>query len=227
MAEITNQELLRSIQDGFGKAFRATDSILGGRYSMTGPSRLSAKFACEVGSAIHRCLQRRSPGLCLRVIGVDERGEKQSGEWLVDACITEEHCDTESLRFIDRIVFAMESESDTGKRAFNDDFAKLVHLNAEHKLYLNGLDQTTRPGMERYVESRCEYAEAVLQRTRPSGEFHLGFWPSPGKPKARGSSLDSIWRGLQCGEWPHLDGIRLWHFDKRAGKLIQVRPGGH
>ena len=84
MAEITDTELLWSVRDGFGNAFGATDSILGAKNSMAGPGRLSAKFACEVVGAIHSRLLRRSPGLCLRVIRVDERGERHSGEWLVD-----------------------------------------------------------------------------------------------------------------------------------------------
>lgn len=113
MGVITDQELLRSIQDGFDVALRATDSFLRAKGSMAGPGRLSAKFVYEVSTAIYRCLQRRSPGLRLRVIGEDSKGNRKSGEWLVDACVTEEHVDSENLRFIDRVVFALESESDT------------------------------------------------------------------------------------------------------------------
>ena len=117
----------------------------------------------------------------------------------------------------------MESESNTGIRAFNDDFAKLVHLNGKYKLYLNGLNHKTHEGMRNYISSRCEYLEEFLNRTHPQGEFYLGFWPSPAKPKTTDSSIDSIWRRLQCGEWCHLNEIRLWKFDKCAGKLIEVR----
>lgn len=122
MAEITDRELLRSIEEGFDKALGATDRILGAGYGVAGPGRLSSKFVYEVAGAIHRRALRRSAGLRLRVIEVDEDGQRKPGEWLVDACVTEERCE-EGLRFIDRIVFAMESESDTGKRAFNDDFS--------------------------------------------------------------------------------------------------------
>lgn len=224
MPGISDRELLESIQEGFDRAYRATGTVLDVKSGIGGSGRLSAKFVYEVASAVHRCLMPRSPGLCLRVIEVGELGERKSGEWLVDACITEEHRESESLSFIDRVVFAMESESDTGKRAFHDDFAKLVHLNAEYKLYLNGLSQTTCRGMRKYMNSRCEYVESVLNRIRPTGEFFLRFWPSPGKPRTSRSTVDSIWRGLQRGEWSHLNGVRLRRFDQGAGKLIEVRP---
>ena len=214
--------MLRSIQEGFDKALGATERILGARSGAGGPGRLSSKFVYEVASAIHRRALRRSAGLRLRVIEVDDRGERKPGEWLVDACVTEERCE-EGLRFIDRIVFAMESESDTGRRAFHDDFAKLAHLNAERKLYLNGLSQTTCRGMRKYIRSRREYAEAILNRITPPGEFYLGFWPSPAKPRSGRGELDSIWRGLRRGKWPHLNRIRLWRFDERAGRLVEVR----
>ncbi|MDE0064889.1 MAG: hypothetical protein OXP09_00315 [Gammaproteobacteria bacterium] len=226
MAEITEQELLQSIREGFDKAFSETDQILNGKASNRGSGRLSSRFVYQVSSAIYERLDRRSPGLCLRVIEVDEFGKRTSGEWLVDACITEEKCDSKKLRFIDRIVFAMESESDTAQRAFNKDFAKLVHLKAKYKLYLNGLDHKTPNGMRNYTRRRCKYAEAVLNRIRPSGEFYLGFWPSPRKPDKSPDSVDSIWKRLQCGEWRHLNGIRLWRFDTCARKLIEVRPEG-
>lgn len=71
--------------------------------------------------------------------------------------------------------------------------------------------------------SRCEYAEGILNRIRSRGEFYLGFWPSPAKPRGDGG-VDSIWRGLRRGEWPHLNGIRLRRSDERAGRLVEVRP---
>ena len=228
MIAISDQELLRNTQNGFNRALSATDTILRDENNMAGPGRLSAKFVYQVSKAICKSLERRLPDkLCLRVIKVNDQGIRKSGEWLVDACITEEHREAGNLPFIDRIVFAMESESNTGQRAFNDDFAKLVHLNAKYKLYLNGLSQTTHRGMCDYIKRRCEYVEAILNRIQPSGEFYLGFWPSPAKPKTSDRSLDSIWRGLLSGKWDHLNKIRLWHFDKRSRKLVRVRPEGH
>lgn len=222
MTGITDRELLRSIEEGFDKALDATESILGVKNRMTGPGRLSAKFVWEVGSAVHRRLLRRSPALRLRAIEVDEFGEKKPGEWLVDACVTEDHGESANQRFIDRIVFAMESESHPGQTAFNVDFAKLLHLNARCRLYLNGLKQTTPEGMWDYMRRRRGYVEAILNRTRPCGEVYVGFWPSPAKPRNSDDPVDSIWRRLQGGQWPHLNGIRLWRFDKDAGKLIEV-----
>lgn len=228
MVEITAQELLESIEDGFEKALGATDSILRDKTSMAGSGRLSAKFVYEVSTAIHQCLTQRSPRLRLKVIKVDDEGKKEPGEWLVDACITEEHCERMGdarvpHRFIDRIVLAMESESSTGRQAFNDDFAKLIHLEGKYKLYLNGLDQKTCRGMSKYIKGRCEYVESILKRVQPSGEIYLGFWPSPRKPRSSSFSVDSIWRELQCSEWRHLNMIHLWRFDRCTEKLVKVQ----
>ncbi|MYH17030.1 MAG: hypothetical protein F4149_17840 [Gammaproteobacteria bacterium] len=227
MTTITDQELLRSIQDGFKRALKQTDRILRSEASLAGTGLLSAKFVYEVSNEVHESIEPRPPrGRCLRVIEVRDCGKKKSGEWLVDACITEERCHAETPPFIDRIVFAMESESNTGQRAFDHDFAKLVHLNADYKLYLNGLSQTTCQGMCNYITRRCEYVETILNRVRPLGEFYFGFWPSPAKPRNGSCQSVSIWKDLLCGKWGHLNKIRLWRFDKCSRKLIRIRPEG-
>ena len=142
-------------------------------------------FVYEVMKLVH---DKYFAEYCLKVITVDNSGERFPGEWLVDACITEKYDG-----FIDRIIFAMESESNTSKAAFNDDFAKLLHLNADFKLYLNGLNHKSEDGMNKYIESRVAYAKSILCRVSHTGKFFFGFWPSPGKL----GDHQSAWKNCQ------------------------------
>jgi len=203
MKQISSQEIRHCVEQGFQEAKDQTSSILQ-HHPSSGASRLSSKFVYEVMDSIHSKLL---PEYRLRVIPVDDDGNKRPGEWLVDGCITQE-----SGGHIDRIVFAMESESNTSKAAFDEDFAKLVHLNSSFKLYLNGLDQTTEAGMSRYMKDRLAYAAAVLRRTSHTGELFLGFWPSPAKL----GDYVSAWEALPA----HLDTVYLWDFD--GGKFTKV-----
>ena len=205
METVSSRMMLSSIQRGFKRAIATTDAIVA-EHQRSAAAHLSSKFVYEVARAI-----KRDHFLAhdLKVIPVDSEGNKRPGEWLVDACITE---DTDE--FIDRIVFAMESESDTAKKAFDEDFAKLVHLDAAVKLHLNGLNQRSKDGMEDYIEDRCNYAAKVITRTRPVGQWFLGFWPSPGK--LAGTESTSAWECLP----PHLAAIRLFEF---RGSFIEIR----
>lgn len=196
MKEIFSQKIRDCVEQGFQKAKDQTSSILQ-HHPSSGASRLSSKFVYEVMDSIHsKCLPEYEP----HVISVDDNGDKEPGEWLVDGCITEE-----SDSFIERIVFAMESESHTSKAAFDEDFAKLVHLKSSFKLYLNGLDQTTEAGMQRYMEERLAYAASILRKTSHPANLWMGFWPSP----AKANDHVSAWEALP----EHLDAVHLWEFD--------------
>ena len=216
METVSSEGMRAAVLEGFGQALCRTEAIVARHGRKSAATRLSGKFVYEVACAVQRMLfqQYDRP----TVIKVDEQGEKSSGEWLVDACITEKI----SSDFVSRIVFAMESESETSKKAFNEDFAKLVHLNASVKLYLNGLKhrekQGTR-GAEQYIERRIDYASRIVRRTRASGQIFLGFWPSPGKFKGdsfKDDSHVSAWQCLPC----HLKTIRLFEF---RGTFVEVR----
>ena len=196
MREISSQETLDCVKHGLRQAKKQTTRVRD-RHGSSAASRLSSKFVYEVIKSIHcKCL----PEYQRHVISVNDNGDKEPGEWLVDGCVTEE-----SDGFIKRIVFAMESESHTSKAAFDEDFAKLVHLKSSFKLYLNGLDQTTEAGMNRYMDARLAYAAALLRKTSHTGKLWLGFWPSPGKFRGRVPA----WEALPT----HLDAIYLWEFD--------------
>ena len=139
MTELPGDALLRCIRCGYRKAkARAADDV---------PRTSSARFVYEVAKQIHTS---HFKGHCLRTIEVADSAKRIGGEWLVDACITKQkgfpnpHNREKPISFIHRIVFAMESESHTGTREFNTDFAKLLHLNANVKLYLNGISQSCK-----------------------------------------------------------------------------------
>ena len=203
MENVSSREMLGCIRQGFRQALSGTDAIVE-NYRKSAASRLSSKFVSEVANVIHASI---FPDRNLQVIGVNDDGGKLPGEWLLDACITE---DTDGFK--DRVIFAMESESDTSKREFDRDFAKLVHVNAATKLYLNGLNQLTNDGVETYIKDRIEYAEEVLRRTRSSGQWFIAFWPSPGKLRR---TETSAWQCLPS----HLAEVRLFEF---RGKFVEV-----
>lgn len=136
-----------------------------------------------------------------------------SGEWLLDCCIVRtDHS------FIHKIAFALESESNTSKKSFDEDFAKLMHVNSDTKLYLNGLNQITTSGINKYIENRLRYAESILGSGNYATEnFYFGFWPSPKQQK---QGLPSFWNLFEIHQ--HLDAIHLYKYAN--GKFIKVTP---
>ena len=197
--------MLDCILQGYERALSRTGAIVE-RHDTSAASRLSSKFVAEVATAIKSGI---FPDQHLHVIEVDDDGNKRPGEWLLDACVTDDTAD----KFKDRVIFAMESESHTSKRAFDEDFAKLVHVNAAVKLYLNGLNQQSSDGVDGYIEGRRKYAEEVIKRTHSPGQWFLGFWPSPGK--LTGADNTSAWQRLPA----HLRTVRLFEFQ---GTFVEV-----
>ena len=218
MEVVSRDAMLDCITRGFNAAFDQTSAIVQAQGDQAA-THLSSKFVYEVATAI-KC--RLFPDQSLHVVQVDGSGHKSPGEWLVDALVSEDVCEpnphsqSHYVQFIDRIAFAMESESNTGTREFNDDFGKLIHLDASVKLYLNGLNQRRNSDAEKYIETRRKFAESIVKRTRSSGQWFLGFWPSPGK--FAGTTKTSAWECLP----PHLAAIRLFEF---RGSFIPVHGG--
>lgn len=211
MDPVSGRDLLCAIHQGFVQASEQTNTILRA-HGKSATTRLSAKFVSDVAHSVGSTVfgQHDRP----TVIGVDPDGIKTPGEWLVDACITVKN----ERGFVERVVFAMESESDTSEHDFNVDFAKLIHLNASVKLYLNGVNQKTSDGMEDYIQRRICYASEILKRTRHNGQLFIGFWPSPGK--LHGETCRTAWK--QFSKFPHLrKSIRLWEFEHALTEIQQ------
>ena len=219
MRKLNDTLLLECVHKGYCKALSMVGrpGFAGGKQGREN-RLLSKKFVWEVGKNIHKKIFDEKYDL--NVIKVDDKGEKESGEWLVDACITEGK--KKRREFIREIVFAMESESGTDTPAFNEDFAKLVHVKASYKLYLNGLDQPKPQKTKDYIEERLEYAKQFMNE-EDADTFYFGFWPSPGKFKSRARESSSIWKEFE--QYPHLNSIHLYKFAQRDFHLIGKRRG--
>jgi len=163
----------------------------------------SAKFVSDFANNMYKDFFNY-PGIKLNVIEVDDKGKKYPGEWLLDITITKD-----VNGFKDRILLAVESESNTSKKAFDEDFAKLIHIKAENYIYLNGLDQKSINGKDNYITNRISYAEKLMRNMRINN-FYLGFWASPRKI----GNVGSIWDELPDGKFKHLSDVSLYKFIK-------------
>ena len=161
----------------------------------------SAKFVSTVGDSIFNEFFK-NPDYYLNVITVNDQGNKLPGEWLLNITITQN-----IQKFRRKIILAVESESSTSIKAFNDNFAKLVHIRADNYIYLNGLDQKTERGKQNYIACRLSYAQNLLSaESYPS--FYLGFWASPKKIKG----YKSIWSAIIEGKYAHLKKVELYKY---------------
>ena len=209
MDELSGHKLLDCVRCGYKCAKAQTCQML--EDPTNAAKNLSSKFVSEVACKVHTTFFSTH---CLNVIRVGNCGKREPGEWLVDACITKN-----KDGFIDKIVFAMESESSPALAEFQKDFAKLLHLNADVKLYLSGLNQGTEAGMENHIHERIEVCKCILRRAQQNGiqqngQLFVGFWPSPSKPsKPKRDNQISAWEELPS--W--LDQIRMWDFGEVGG----------
>jgi len=169
----------------------------------------SSLFVSEFASTVYEEFFNY-PANKRNVITVKENGEKQPGEWLLDITITKNVGD-----FKERILLAVESESNTSIKSFHEDFAKLLHIKAENYIYLNGLDQKTKSGRDIYISKRNSYA-LRLMRNAGINSFYLGFWASPRKI----GNVDSIWNELPDGKFRHLNQVTLYKFINNTFKEI-------
>jgi hypothetical protein len=169
------------------KAFRQLNSLK------------SSKFVSEFADSIYEEFFNH-PSNNLNVIKVDNKGEKYAGEWLLDITITKD-----VYGFKEEILVAVESESDTSKKAFDEDFAKLLHTKSQNYIYLNGLDQKTELGRDDYINDRISYAQRHL-KNKDIKNFYLGFWASPRKI----GDVKSIWDELPNGKFNHLNNTVLY-----------------
>ena len=131
----------------------------------------------------------------LKVQRVNEDGTgKLPGEWLLDIVIAEYIEDPEicisNVPFVKKILWAVESESDTSIKAMADDFGKLAVVNADNYVYLNGINQDSDHSVERYIDRRIRTVNKILKTVDDhfkDKELYYAFWPSPGKTLGRES----------------------------------------
>lgn len=193
---IPGSDLRRILQRSFDDAIESSTA------SHFSNALKSSKLVSNLGHYLYHALNNTQ--LTLNVVTVDNEGNKSPGEWLLDVAITQ----NDGNGFRQRIVWAVESETDTAWKAFYDDFAKLMHVRSANYLYLNGLNHRTVPGMEKYVHQRLEIAQRILRRSRIQN-LYFGFCASPCKPD---KYTESIWDVIASTVFEHIKTVRLYYY---------------
>ena len=200
-------ELRDALSQELGQALN--DSLKWTGYEKKPPdqrnSYRSAYFCYQVGRHLDSIIQCRFPGSPLQWIQVkfDEEDNKVRGEWLLDILWCEvTRPDPESqYNCPSKIYAALECESQTGGKDFFEDFAKLVHVRSNIKIYLAGLNQKREHMMIDYIDRRRRRQAADFIGKYGAGpeteEWYLAFWPSP-----------TLWD--QFDKYPHLNAIRAY-----------------
>lgn len=113
-----------------------------------------------------------------------ENGKGVSGEWLFDTAVVRVKSivgkNNKLIKYPCKIVVAIESELDPGSKAFADDFSKLLIVDAENKLYVNGVKNKT--DKEKYIRERMELINSILNSQSDASNYficyvdHPSFW---------------------------------------------------
>ena len=130
----------------------------------------------------------------INVVGYDEKRKKRTpGEWLLDIAITEVTEIQDSDKTISKgsishkMIWAIESELNSGIKAFADDFGKLLCVKSDNYLFLNGLNQKTEEGRLKYIKRRTNTV-VDMKKLMNLNNYYLAFFPSPAKIKGK-----SLW----------------------------------
>lgn len=170
----------------------------------------SSMFCTQIGQNLDHFYEGK--GVTRRQIIVQGNGERTAGEWLLDIAWTEGWISKTVPLKSQRpglIRCAVECESSTAGREFFKDFAKLVNIKSEVKIFLGGLNQVTPAAAERYRNERVlEAGEFVreIEGDNPPSDWYIGFWPSPA-----GTLNTSLWDRL--AKIPHLTTVYVYRYD--------------
>lgn len=181
------------------------------------PNAYRSQYFCyQVGKHLDSSIKKRFPqeSLVRKLITFDENHEKVTGEWLLDVLWCDDVQPVRSSKFkhASKIFVALECESSTSPKSFFEDFAKLVHVYSDIKIFLAGVDQIREPFKWKYIERRTTEAAQFLNqwaRDLDREEWYLAFWPSP---------KDGRWDCLE--KYPHLRQIVV--FDLRDGTFVEI-----
>ncbi|MCX7066587.1 MAG: hypothetical protein NTW85_02655 [Methylococcales bacterium] len=208
-------ELLKGIQTSFDDAVKWSKE----NSDVTNALK-SAMFVNKIGDALYSL--KSDDTLLLNVIEVPEnKGEsgvwkKKSGEWLLDITITQ-NTNNAKDGFKEKIIWAVESESNVSLSEFHKDFAKLFHIKSDNYLYLNGLNQMTERSVNDYIKIRLEQVKEITKNSDKI--FWFAFWASPCQCKSK--QVSSIWTKLHpAGDFEHLKDIHLYKFEN--GKYEEI-----
>ena len=107
-----------------------------------------------------------------------------SGEWLLDGVLSvitklKDSMVNSSQAFIPQeLILALESELNTTLSNYGEDMAKVLHVNAQYKIFLGGLSQKTASGIHAFIDRRLQTTANLLQ-TKNIDNLFVGFWPAP------------------------------------------------
>ena len=163
----------------------------------------------------------------LNVQAVNDEGHKSNGEWLLDFCITQQQKleNGSKANYInDKIIWACESEAATGAKDFCDDFGKLLCVNAENYIYMNGLDQVigtqanaSQPRAN-YINNRIEYIKNIIQNSQNMINcIYIVFWLSPKVKKGFSCSTAAHNESYVSQKYNNSDGAHsIWNYYDNA-----------
>ena len=198
--------------------------------SKSSNSLRSARFVSDACEELKPLVEEARPHCSLkrRRIRVDGEGKRHGGEWLLDVTWTEDR--KPDTRMQDptpvRIRCALECESSTAGHEYFIDFAKLLVVRSDIKIFLGGLSQGTPEGAEDYVNTRVMQSQELLkslQIEESSTDWHLAFWPSTRNVEGpKDGENRSLWNMLDKPKYEHLNKVRLFHW--RDGNFERVEP---
>lgn len=167
--------------------------------------------------------------LCNKLAKFDHvKKERKPGEWLLDAIWMKTHpldrLDNQMPVAID-LSCALECEYSTATNEVYSDFAKLLVIRADIKIFVAGLNHATSDGANKYIEDRRNEMAALIHESsksanNPPSDWYLVFWPSPENDKGDGRS---IWKHLQKSpsKYDNINSIRLYRL--KDGEFQSVR----
>jgi len=148
----------------------------------------SSIFVSSIATKLFDLYEETKENISLHVIGFDEVSSSRiSGESMLDVTIAKTKAIADpkkknSTALVSyKLLWAVESEANTGLPAFAEDFSKLICSKSENYLYLNGLDQIPS-NQEAYIDRRLNNAVELLEAAdMKNTNFFFAFWPSPAK----------------------------------------------
>ena len=149
----------------------------------------SSIFVSNIADGLYSFYKDSNEHLALRVIGFDEdTGAGVEGEKMLDISIAKTKAIIDPDKEISKaiigyqLIWAVESEANSGLPDFADDFGKLLCVKSKNYLYLNGLDQLQEKSRLSYIDRRLEVAKQLLEDAELEYDnFYYAFWPSPAK----------------------------------------------
>lgn len=153
---------------------------------------LSKAFVAGVG----HWLRRTFPGPEYETMFQDYKaGRGVSGEWLFDASVVQQTSikkENVSYLHVNSLKVAVESEMSSGFKDFLRDFSKLQVVNAEFKIYFNGVNAEKKK--DRYVSERIRDIVNLIDKRSDNGFYIICFLDAPAlwKKKSHYASVISI-----------------------------------